>query len=270
MAKQINLDWAQQFMSNNFNNSEQDKHVEWIGKDDYKKMIKFKILPANSQENDHLGGAVLTAKHWSVGVNKDQSMLCVEKMFPDKHVECPICKLRRELIKAGFTDEELCVAGKFGPTNLFEARQQSCIKVVVMDSDLKSGMWDQKHISVLQMNGNYLIKWLVDRYLDKDVADFLDVYNGNIIKFSRRDEFGKWDREILDSAIKWEVSDEDKQKVLEENENLTLNELWKFPSDDEFLHMKQVCEEWKESLLKAKKDQSSTIEDLTELVTNPF
>lgn len=269
MTKNINVDWASQFIKPE-QTQETQRNVDWVGKKEFKRLLKFKVLPANSQENGRIGGATVTARHWNIGPNHDQSCLCVEKMFPDQGMICPVCQLKRDLLKAGFTEEDLQTPGKFGPIDMFEPTVQSNVKVVVIDTDVKQGEWDQSHISVLQMNSNYLVRWLVETYLDQDTPDFLDINDGNLIKFSRDADNAKWERQLLDSAIKWNVSQEVKDKIKAENEEFTLSDLWKFPSDDEFLRIKRVCEDWKTALEQGKTQQETTLNDVMNVVASPF
>lgn len=234
-------------------NASDSRQVEFLKKKEhYNLTLKFKVLPGNSQENGHLGA--LTARHWNIGPNNEiMSCLCVEKMFPDKHIECPVCKLKRELLAAGFKPEDLTKPGAFGPVDIFAPQIQTNLKVVMIDSDGTSNKWDQSHVSVLTMNGDALIKWLVQSYLSEDVPNFLDIENGNLIKFSRDSEKSKWDKTIMDSAIKWDHTPETLEKIKAENEALTLTDLWKFPSDEEFLKLQNVCAQWKDQFMASKK-----------------
>ena len=266
-TKNINMDWASQYLKAD-ENTDSSRHVDWVGKKQFKKMLKFKVLPANAQENDKIGGAVVSAKHWNLGVNQDQSFLCVEKMFPEKGVVCPVCQLKRDLIKMGIDPESLKRPGKFGPIDIFEPQVQSCVKVVVIDSDTLKDQWDKAHVSVLQMNSNYLVKWLVETYLDQDTPDFLNFENGNLIKFSRDQDNSKWERQVLDSSIKWDVSPEVMEKVRKENEELVLSDLWKFPSDDEFLRIKGICEDMKNQILTSVNTIKEAQKQVEEAVNN--
>lgn len=251
---ELNITWAQEggYVSSNKGSSE-SRQIEFLKKKEhYNTSLKFKVLPGNSQENGHLG--VVTARHWNIGPNNEiMSCLCVEKMFPEKHVECPVCKLKRELMALGFKAEDLTKPGAFGPVDIFAPQLQTNLKVVMIDSDGTSNRWDQSHVSVLTMNGDALIKWLVQSYLSEDVPNFLDIENGNLIKFSRESEKSKWEKTILDSAIKWEHTPEMLEKIKGENEALTLSDFWKFPSDEEFLKLQNVCTSWKEQFLASQK-----------------
>lgn len=274
MKESINLEWASQFQTQNKESSTQNnqQNVEWIGSKDFKTMIKFKLLPANSKENRKPGGAVITGTHWNLGPQQDQRFLCPEHTFPEKGAVCPVCQLKRDLLHQGFTEEELTRSGKFGPMPLFDATITSSVKVIVIDTDLKHD-WDQSHISVLQMKGDYLIKWIVQQYMSPETEDFLDWNLGATIKFSRENEKSKWNRVILPTSVefnRWNPSNEVKEKIKVENEEFTLADLWKFPTDEQFLKIKQICDDTRTALVNTKEMQTKTVEDITAKVTMPF
>jgi len=266
---ELNIEWATESgLVNSGKGTSESRQVEFLKKKEhYNTSLKFKVLPANSQENGHLG--VVTARHWNIGPNNEiMSCLCVEKMFPDKHVECPVCKLKRELKAMGFTDDDLTKPGQYGPIDVFAPQLQTNLKVVMIDSDGTTNNWDQSHVSVLSMNGEALLRWLITSYLSQDVPNFLDIENGNLIKMSRESEKGKWDKLIMDSAIKWEHTPEMLEKIKAENEALTLADVWKFPSDEEFLKLQNVCAQWKEQFLAGKQTMTEATTQTVDAIVN--
>ena len=258
MEKEINTEWV-----NTVLNSESKKEysgdllaIDWLrGGKDYKRQLAFKVLPANSKENKIFSWIVGT--HWLNHNNVTTRFVCPEQTahLKKNNVKCPICEAKRRLLKAGFTDEELSVQGKFGLMPIFDPRIQSNIKVVVIASDTRQD-WDKSHISILQQNGSFLTKWMVEKYIDKEIPDFT-AWTGNLIKFTRPQDNSKWERDVAFTQF---VSNEDVlAKLKEENEALVMPDLWKMPDDQAFIEVTQIVAEMEKDFMKAKSITESTV-----------
>lgn len=265
MTKQINLEWMNELLKSDNTAKEFQNdlpQIDWVsnGKS-FKKEVRFKVMPANSKENNIFSAIVGT--HWNLGPN-NRRFICPEQTLHLKKlgIECPICAAKRKLLAKGFTEEELSVQGKFGLISVFDPQITSNVKVVVTETDLKRD-WDKAHVSILQQKGSFLTKWLVRKYKEHDTPDFLPMERSNLIKFSRPTENGKWEREI--SFGTFEPSQEILEKLREENEALTLPELWKMPSDQDLLEIKQIAAEmvnnYEEARASMKANASDSIED---------
>jgi len=247
MVKQINNEWMHEVLNNRNDSNEYSGDlpaIDWIqnGKS-YKKEIKFKLLPANSKENQVFSYVVGT--HWlapdGLGEGKNRRFVCPEQTAHLKNlgIKCPVCEAKRRLLAKGYTEEQLSTQGKFGLIPLFDPTMTSNVKIVVMDTDLTHS-WDKAHVSLLQQKGTFLTKWLVERYIDSDTPDFLMWENSNIIQFKRDSENGRWDRSI--SFATFNPTPEVLEHLKEENEALTLPDLWKQPTDQEVLEITQLME----------------------------
>ena len=252
--KQINMEWMQSLLndkeSSNKERTNDSTSIDWVlnGKA-FKREVKFKLLPGNSRENNVF--ATIAAQHWNLGPNKDQRIVCTEQTSHLKNsgVICPICEAKRRLLAMGFKEEDLKIDGKFGPIPAFDPTLTSNIKAVVLDTDLKHD-WDQAHVSILQQKGTYLTRWLVEKYMDSETPDLLQWETSNPIRFSRSTDNGKWEREISFSQFAPQMNVIAKLK--EENESLTLADIWKMPSDEEMLKMRQIADEMVNSFVKAR------------------
>lgn len=261
--KQINVEWMNEVLNNKNSQNEYSgdlPKIDWVqnGKS-FKKELKFKLLPPNSKENNIF--SYLIATHWLNDVNgtgQNKRFICPEQTQHLKKlgVTCPICEAKRQLLKKGFTEEELSVQGKYGLIPVFDPKITSNSKVVVVDSDLRHD-WDKAHVSVLQQNGTFLRQWLVERYVDSDTPDLLELEKSNIIKFSRQSENGRWDREI--GFATFEPTAEALEKIKEENEAISMPDLWRMPTDQEMLEMKQIMTDMMASYEKAKEATTADV-----------
>ena len=263
MEKEINQEMVNKFATKTkpetTQNIEQQSNIDWINqKEHYKRMIKFRIFPANAKENKKIAGAFSSGAHWLEFNGEKIRYQCPEKTFPESGVECPVCKMYREMKKAGYTDEEMSKPGRFGPENIFLPRLTSTIKCVVIDTDLKHD-WDKSHISVFQQNGTALITWLVDKYINPENPNFTDWTKGSVIKFSRDTDGGKWDRNILPDSVPsnlWNAPQDALEKVQKENEELTTSELFRMPTDEQTLQVRTMLENIKADI-DSKKESGS-------------
>lgn len=239
----INLQWAQELLTTGkdmANFSGELPEIDWVqnGKS-FKKQLTFKLLPANSKENGVFSYIVGT--HWLDYEGRIRRFVCPEQTMHLKKqgVKCPICEAKRKLLAKGLKEEDLCKQGKYGPIPVFDPKMTSNVKVVVLSSDVKND-WDKAHVSLLQQNGTFLTRWLVEKCMDHDTPDLLAWERSNAIKFSRTSDNGRFERELSFSTF--EPTTEVITKLREENESLTLSDLWRMPSDQEVLEMTQIVQ----------------------------
>ena len=101
--------------------------------------------------------------------------------------------------------------------------------------------------------------------------NFTDWTKGSIIKFSRDQDNGKWNREVLPDSVAfnlWNATPDVVEKVQKENEDITTSELFREPTDDQTLKVQQILESIKADII-AKKAASTTTETTTDLATDP-
>ena len=259
--KEINSEWAN-IVLNEMSKSEYSgdlPEIEWLrGGKDFKRQLAFKVLPANSKENKIFSWIIGT--HWLTVGNTTKRFVCPEQTphLKKAGVKCPICEAKRRLLQAGFTEDELCTQGKFGPIPVFDPRIQSNVKVIVAQSDTRTD-WDRSHISILQQNGSFLTKWLVEKYTDREIPDFLVWENSNYIKFSRPSDNSKWDREV--SFAQYKPTPEMIARLKDENEALTMSELWKLPDDQSIVEVTNMVKELEDKYREAKNAFTSNVEN---------
>lgn len=251
--KNVNLEWVQELLNTGAKKmdfSGELPEIDWVqnGKS-FKKQLVFKLLPANSKENGVFSFIVGT--HWLEIEGRNRRFVCPEQTMHLKKqgVRCPICEAKRKLLAQGFKEEELCKQGKYGPIPVFDPKLTSNVKVVVLSSDLKND-WDKKHVSLLQQNGSFLTRWMVEKYMDNDTPDLLNWEQSNAIKFNRTSDNGRFDRELTFQTFT--PSEDVIAKLKEENEALTLPDLWKMPTDQEILEMRQAMQDMENQYLNAR------------------
>lgn len=276
MAKVINTEWMMSVLNENIakrhSMAEELSKIDWVqnGKS-FKCDLKFKVIPANSKENNIFSYTVGT--HWLNHNGQNKRFVCPETTNHLKNlgVKCPVCEAKRRLLAQGFTEEDLSVQGKFGLIPVFNPKLTSNVKVVVYESDLRQD-WDKQHISVLQQNGSFLTRWLVQQYADNETPDFMQWDRSNLIKFTRPTESGKWDRNVSFSTA--EFSPEVIAKLREENEALTLPDLWKMPTDEEILDITAFVGGMEQDYLSARQTMKNAVEQAaqnsTEVDSIPF
>lgn len=237
----INLQWAQELLNKGTSMSDFSgdlPEIDWVqnGKS-FKKLLTFKLLPANSKENGVFSYIVGT--HWMDIEGKIHRFVCPEQTnhLRKSGVKCPVCEAKRRLLAKGLTEEALSKQGKYGPIPVFDPKMTSNVKVVVLSSDVKND-WDKSHVSILQQNGTFLTRWLVEKCMDPDTPDLLAFEKSNAIKFSRASDNGRFERELTFATF--EPSADVIAKLREESESLTLSDLWRMPSDQEVLEMTQL------------------------------
>ena len=98
--------------------------------------------------------------------------------------------------------------------------------------------------------------------MDSETPDLLQWEDSNTIRFSRSTDNGKWEREV--SFGKFSPSAETIAKLKEENEGMTLSEIWKAPSDEEMLKMKEIVDNMVAEYQNAKNAMNNTTSTITD------
>lgn len=261
MTKQINIEWMNELLEDRKKREFEETlpQIDWVsnGKS-FKKEIKFKLIPGNSKEENIFGRIVAT--HWIDTPNGRRRFICPEKTqhLKKQGAECPICAAKRKLLAKGFTEEDLSVQGKFGLIPVFDPVTSANVKVVVLGTDLRSD-WDKAHISILQQKGTFLVKWLAEKYAEADTPDILEWGRSNVIRFSRPTDNGRWEREITFAS--YEPTQEVLEKLKEENEALTLADLWRMPSDQDLIEFRQIAAD----MVKSYEDAKNAINEVSSI-----
>lgn len=266
MSKTINTEWMMSVLNETVakrnNMAEELSKIDWVqnGKS-FKCDLKFKVIPANSRENNIFSYTVGT--HWLNFNGQNKRFVCPETTGHLKglNVKCPVCEAKRKLLAQGFTEEDLSVQGKYGLIPVFNPKLTSNVKVVVFESDLRQD-WDKQHISVLQQNGSFLTRWLVQQYADNETPDFLQWDRSNMVKFTRPTESGKWDRNVSFSTA--EFSPEVIAKLKEENEALYLPDLWKMPTDEEIIDITTFVDKMAQNYIEARNTIKESAAEMVE------
>lgn len=253
--KEINAEWMSALSKFDKKQTQKPQEtsnnkIDWLSVNKaYKKKLIFKVMPANSKENKIFAWVVGT--HWNLG-SENMRFICPEQTLhlrlTHENVICPICEAKRKLRSLGFTDADLSTEGRFGPVSMFDPKITSNVKVVALDSDMQQ--FDRKHVSILQQNGSYTARWLAEKHESSEWPDFLAMQSSNPIKFSRERDTGKWERELVFNQMNF---DENTVAELQaQNEELTMTDLWKMPTDEEILKAKEIADSLVKSFIDAR------------------
>ena len=261
MEKVMNKEWLTNLLKTDkkaMNNQPNLPVIDWVsnGKS-FKRQVKFKLIGANSRENNIFAWVVGT--HWGLGVDGTKRFICPEQTqhLKNKNVKCPICEAKRRLLAEGFTEEDLCRPGRYGSVPVFDPVLTSNVKVVVTASDLIDN-WDKTHLSVLQQKKNYLAIWLAREYYKEEVPVLDRWDNSNIIEFSRDTDIGKWERNVTFATLP--LSTETIAKLKEENEKIYMPDLWPMPTDEQLLDMRTIADQLVENYLEARNTKASVVD----------
>ena len=72
-----------------------------------------------------------------------------------------------------------------------------------------------------------------------------------------------WEEGSVEQILRSEIPDEN-QKLKEENEGMTLSEIWKAPSDEEMLKMKEIVDNMVAEYQNAKNAMNNTTSTITD------
>jgi hypothetical protein len=251
---ELDMSWAKSVMNGSpaQANENSDKKYDWVnmtGAGTY----KFRILPPNSKSPGKFG--MVVGKHYGLGSEGKDSCTCVEATYPEiEGLVCPVCEAIRRMKRDGIEEAKKYEAGIY-----------SYIKTIMLETpDAKELKRDK--ISIFRSKGNYNLNWIINKYMDPDSSDFLSPDNGAAIKFYREQKNGKWDRNVLDTSAvgggKLNEDPEIQKRLLEENEEITLSDIFRRPTDEEMLKIKELAENLEKNLRAAADTQSEVANDM--------
>lgn len=261
MAKiELDLNWAKSVMKSSpvKNEEKEDKKYNWATMSGAG-TFKFRILPPNMKSPGKFGMVVGT--HYGLGKEGKDSCRCVEATYPEcEGIICPVCEVIRRMERDGITDAKK-----------YESTIHSYIKTLMLETP--DGPCKEKDkITLFKTKSNYNLNWIINEYMSPDSSDFLSPDNGAVVKFSREKKDGKWERKVLDTGApgggRLSDSDEIQKKLLADNEDIDLGEIFKRPDDQAMMKIRELAEELETSLRSAAATHQEVVDDMTKQATS--
>jgi len=257
---ELDLNWAKSVMKNSpvKNEENEDKKYNWVtmsGAGTY----KFRILPPNMKSPGKFG--MIVGTHFGLGKDGKGSCRCVETTYPEcEGIVCPVCEAIRRMERDGISD-----AKKYEPTI------HGYMKTLMLETP--DGPCKEKDkITLFKTKTNYNLNWVINEYMSPDSSDFLSPTNGAVVKFSRDKKDGKWERKVLDTGATGggllSEDEEIQKKLLADNEDIDLGEIFKRPNDEDMMKIKGYADELENSLREAASIHQETVDEMTKTATS--
>ena len=204
---------------------------------------RVRILPPYSAAGD-FGKSVHTFFNMpSLDPAKKETFLCVERTFPERGIRCPFLAVIQEI-------DQMSQGGtkfKFdrysaGPTPRYYAN-------VLVRSTTNTKTYDQNTIYIGNFTGG-MREWVWSKIMDPDWGNITDPYSGRDIKITKKGE-GKntsYDREVVPNSSPIITNTDEIEAFISVLPNL--DEIWRFPSDEELEKQKESASIFKESTLR--------------------
>lgn len=204
----------------------------------------FRIMPMTADQNNFFGEFV--GNHW-IKFNDDEKskyVPCVEN-FDAPGAICPVCEAFRELENMGVD-----VKGFWK----MKASKMVAMKVLMMEAPNEDSLPMNK-ISFFKVPLP-VFQSIATLYNSPDSPDVLDPNVGVAYVLSRGEKEKHWNVKLMDSSMPQcgilGGSVENRDELLAENERIQLKKIFKLPSDEKMMTIKQTAKEVKEKILRAK------------------
>lgn len=204
----------------------------------------FRIMPMTADQNNFFGEFV--GNHW-IKFNDDEKskyVPCVEN-FDAPGAICPVCEAFRELENMGVD-----VKGFWK----MKASKMVAMKVLMMEAPNEDSLPMNK-ISFFKVPLP-VFQSIATLYNSPDSPDVLDPNVGVAYILSRGEKEKHWNVKLMDSSMPQcgllGGSVENRDALLAENERIQLKKIFKLPSDEKMMAIKQTAKEVKEKILRAK------------------
>lgn len=217
----------------------------------------FRILPLTIDQGNFLGKYI--GHHYIKfdGEDRGKFIPCVESYNVSDYV-CPICEAMRELELSGIETKGFW---KFKPNT------EVALKVLMISAPNETNLPMNK-LSIFKVSLP-IIKELVNLYSDPLQPDMLDPRTGCAFVLKRKEGDKKWTLSHLDSSMPQcgllGGSEENCKALLEANEKCKLDEVFKVPTDEKMMEIKEVAKKVKEKIIRAKSVVDSSISEVSQI-----
>lgn len=218
----------------------------------------FRLIPLNKDSNGMLGKFV--GSHFNMPADsKGRTFVpCVEAYENNAGAICPVCEALRELKNKGIDTESLW-------KNKVSAQMAIKVLMISTPKSEQEGKALPCEVSIFKVPVK-AVKSLVDYYQDPLTPDLLDPNVGCALVFSRKQGEKSWSLSYLDSSLPQSGmlggSEENRDLLLKQSDDINLDNIFKLPTDDMMLQIKNTATLFKESILKAQSDYDKPVVDM--------
>ena len=204
----------------------------------------FRVMPMTADQGNFFGKFI--GNHF-IKFNDDERCTvvpCVEQYnVPD--AICPVCEAMRELQNSGVDIDGFW---------RLRSNMQVAMKVLMLEAPNEDD-FPMNKISFFKVS-QPVFQQMVAIYNSPDSPDILDPDVGVAWVVSRGEKEKHWNVKLLDSSMPQcgilGGSEANKQALLDANSNTDLNKIFKIPTDEKMMQIKEVAKTVKEKILRAK------------------
>jgi len=221
--------------------SSQRKTYKWFSPDKVG-LHRIRVLPPYSQRGDFGKDVFQFFKLPTLDPSKTANHFCVEKMFPEKGVECPIMKVIREIDYLSERGKKFAFdAWKANPVHRYYMN-------VLVRSSTNFPEVDPKVIHI----GNFpptMKAWIWSKLMDPDFGDITDPLNGRDLKITRNEVNKKttYDRDVVPTTSPIITNTDEIEEFLKDLPDL--DAVFAYPSAQVFEKIKESAELYRNRLL---------------------
>lgn len=204
----------------------------------------FRIMPMTADQNNFFGKFI--GAHW-IKFNDDEKGTfapCVEQ-YDVQGAICPICEAFRELENSGIDTSGFWK---------MKSNIQVALKVLMLEAPNEYSLPMDK-ISFFKVNAQ-VFQRMVEIYNSADSPDILDPNIGVAWVVSRGEKEKHWEVKLLDSSMPQcgllGGSVENRDALLAANETTDMEKIFKLPTDEKMMEVKNIARVMKDKILKAK------------------
>lgn len=214
----------------------------------------FRIMPMTADQNNFFGKFV--GNHW-IKFNDDEKgsyASCVEQ-YNVQGAVCPICEAFRELENSGIDT-----------TGFWKMKSniQVALKVLMLEAP-NEDTFPMNKISFFKVTAQVFQK-MVEIYNSADSPDILDPNTGVAWVVSRGEKEKHWNVKLLDSSMPQcgilGGSIENRDALLEANETTDMEKIFKLPSDEDMMKIKELAKTVKEKIIRAKGAVDNSVNEM--------
>ena len=222
----------------------------------------FRVMPMTAEQGNFFGKFI--GNHF-IKFNDEEKFTvvpCVEQYnYPD--AICPICEAFRELQNCGVDIDGFWK---------MRSNMQVAMKVLMLEAPNEDD-FPMNKISFFKVS-QQVFQQMVAIYNSPDSPDILDPDIGVAWVVSRGEKEKHWNVKLLDSSMPQcgilGGSVENKEALLNANSETDMNKIFKLPTDEKMMQIKELAKKVKEKILRAKGAVEESVSDVAQSAISPI